>query len=520
LNFLHIICYFFSFSYDHTYGDYNGVFLFIEASSPVQQGFNAILESTLFLPTPSYSLCMDFWYHMYGTGIGSLNVYINVSNTSSLLWTQNGNKGNQWFNGQLTIKSAKSFRIMIEAVRGKTHLSDIAIDDIDFIERSCALLPSNADPLNQVTVPIITTTRSTKPSTPFSCNFETGICGFRFSSDGTYNWTRVQGTEGPQIAGPIKTDNTLGTPLGWYLFANPVNKKLTDKARFESALISAQKCMEFYYFFSTNSKYKFNIYIKVNDQLGLPIWSKSSSQGEFWRVARVTVNSGIGQYRIVFELTGTENAVLTDKYGIDDIYFTDGACTSSSDVNQLCTFTNKDLCGYKINQTSQIQWQIFSPIDMTRLSRDDYDEEGKLRADVGPITIGDHTTEGGIGSGYVYVQTQGFRINQTAALTSQQYAPFATTNPEEAKRCLEFYYYMQGDDSVTLNVRAITPPPINNYNLWSRNYDHGVYWWKGEANIKLVTNYSIMFEAVVGNNPNNGLVGLDDIILKNGGCSR
>jgi hypothetical protein len=44
-----------------------GVFLFIEASA-IEPGYKAILESTVFQPTPTYGLCMDFWYHMYGQG--------------------------------------------------------------------------------------------------------------------------------------------------------------------------------------------------------------------------------------------------------------------------------------------------------------------------------------------------------------------------------------------------------------------------------------------------------------------
>ena len=112
---------------DHTLGNQNGIYLFIEAKS-VKQGEKAILESTLFLPTPSYGICFDFWYHMYGRDMGSLSIYTNVSNLQSLIWTQFGNKNNMWFNGQVSIRSSKAFRINIEAVRGKGGTSDIAID--------------------------------------------------------------------------------------------------------------------------------------------------------------------------------------------------------------------------------------------------------------------------------------------------------------------------------------------------------------------------------------------------------
>ena len=60
--------------------------------------------------------------------MGSLSIYTNVSNLQSLIWTQFGNKNNMWFNGQVSIRSSKAFRINIEAVRGKGGTSDIAID--------------------------------------------------------------------------------------------------------------------------------------------------------------------------------------------------------------------------------------------------------------------------------------------------------------------------------------------------------------------------------------------------------
>jgi len=54
-------------------GNELGVFLFIEGSAPIEQGNKALLESNLFFPTPSYGICLDFWYHMWGSGIGTLN---------------------------------------------------------------------------------------------------------------------------------------------------------------------------------------------------------------------------------------------------------------------------------------------------------------------------------------------------------------------------------------------------------------------------------------------------------------
>ena len=81
---------------DHTTNGVNGQFLMIEASYPSSQGLRALLESSVFMATPSYGICFEFWYHMYGKGMGNLNVYANSLDAvnSTLLWTQNGDKGN------------------------------------------------------------------------------------------------------------------------------------------------------------------------------------------------------------------------------------------------------------------------------------------------------------------------------------------------------------------------------------------------------------------------------------------
>ena len=113
----------------------------------------------------------------------------------------------------------------------------------------------------------------------------------------------------------------------------------------------------------------------------------------------------------------------------------------------------------------------------------------------------------------MFVETKGFKPNETAVMTSKVYDILTSTlNPNEEFKCLEFYYYMNGEGSAKLNVKAKTPSTSATFPLWSRNYDHGSFWWKGSTNIKLITNYSIVFEAMVGpKSNNNALIALDDV---------
>ena len=440
--------------------------------------------------------------------IKNYKVYLNVTNTTSALWSLSGNQKNSWKNAQVSIFSAKTFRVSFEAIRGETYNSDIAIDDVEFLEKPCSIKPSEADPIFITTTTTTTTTRSLRPTSMYDCTFETDFCKWEISAGSTFNWTRSQGISGSEVQGLIDYDHTLGTSNGWYISANAGNRQQTDKARIETSIsLTGSQCMEFYYYFSTNSKFNFNVYVKLGSQLGYPIWSRSESQGEFWRLGRVSLNSG-SSYQVMLELTNIINGARTDKFGIDDIYLTAGACQDSSDINQLCTFSGST-CGYQINATSNFKWQLFVP---TIRNVDENAEESQTK--LNPLPINDHTTNG-VGSGYLYAESRGFKQNDTATLTSPTYAPFSTNS---SSRCLEFYFYLQGTDSIKLNVK--TSSTSNKNIIWSRDYDHSSYWWKGEANIKLLTNYSILFEAVVLNNPLSGIIGLDDIILRNGQCSR
>ena len=64
--------------------------MYIEASSPRQPGENAKLVVTV--PNNGNKVCLSFYYHMYGTSAGTLNVY----NGNDKVFSASGNQGNNW----------------------------------------------------------------------------------------------------------------------------------------------------------------------------------------------------------------------------------------------------------------------------------------------------------------------------------------------------------------------------------------------------------------------------------------
>ena len=68
-----------------------GYYVYVEAS----QGKTSDLATLAgpMLKQASATCTLTFWYHMYGTSIGDLNVYLVNGYRLTLLWTLSGNQG-------------------------------------------------------------------------------------------------------------------------------------------------------------------------------------------------------------------------------------------------------------------------------------------------------------------------------------------------------------------------------------------------------------------------------------------
>ena len=88
--------------------------MYIETSSPRVPGDNAKLQS----PSLKFSgnMCLSFYYHMYGLGIGSLKVSINGQE----VFGRSGNKGNAWLKASVSISSIAGSHQVRDISLGKT----------------------------------------------------------------------------------------------------------------------------------------------------------------------------------------------------------------------------------------------------------------------------------------------------------------------------------------------------------------------------------------------------------------
>ena len=87
-----------------------GKYLYVEASSPAQEGDKAWLLSHQFPPTAAR--CLSFWYHMYGSSTGNLSVYTLAKDFKrTQLWQKAGNQGNQWMQAKVSITSSLDYKV-------------------------------------------------------------------------------------------------------------------------------------------------------------------------------------------------------------------------------------------------------------------------------------------------------------------------------------------------------------------------------------------------------------------------
>ncbi len=117
---------------DHTYGTPQGHYVYMEATGPCSGG-----SAHLLLPcftVPGGTVALMYSYHMFGAGMGSLHVDLLVNGTWQLDATPpvEGDQGNVWLPGfvDLSPYAGAVINVRFRGVRGPTHLSDLALDDI------------------------------------------------------------------------------------------------------------------------------------------------------------------------------------------------------------------------------------------------------------------------------------------------------------------------------------------------------------------------------------------------------
>ena len=94
----------------------SGYYMYIETSFPRKPNDKAWLISPKYTPAPN-GKCFNFWYHMSGRHIGSLNVYLKDSiRLGKMVWNETGNQGSSWLHAKAPIKTNLPFQVWLKRV--------------------------------------------------------------------------------------------------------------------------------------------------------------------------------------------------------------------------------------------------------------------------------------------------------------------------------------------------------------------------------------------------------------------
>ncbi|XP_029030439.1 enteropeptidase isoform X3 [Betta splendens] len=131
-------------SVDHTLGNISGFYM-VTPPSPGQQLRSFTIHSVPLTPATQL-MCLSFWFHMFGENIHRLRVLVLVGSDFTVLFQKDGNYGDNWNYGQVTLNLTTTAMVLFEALKKEGRLNDIALDDIALTSGPCG--PSPSTPTN------------------------------------------------------------------------------------------------------------------------------------------------------------------------------------------------------------------------------------------------------------------------------------------------------------------------------------------------------------------------------------
>ncbi|KAF7668436.1 hypothetical protein LDENG_00014610 [Lucifuga dentata] len=278
--------------YDHTTG--KGYYMYASTRNNPDSSLAARLIS--YPQAAGRVICVSFWYHIYGSSIGSLRFITKRSGEpKTVVWMRSGTQGNKWRFVDLTFTSDTPIQFIIEAEVGNKQGS-ISIDDI-----------------------LLSSSENGSCSAERECTFQGSLCGLQPQPSADFSWSRIRGTSQPHNSSGPATDHTLGTEQGYYL-----------SAELWSHPVGSRGCM-------------------TPDSTRSPhlLWTRNGDQGNRWRHGRVTLLSPDSTYQVIFEAVVGDG--IRRDIAIDDLTVLNGACPPPG----FCDF-EMDYCGWVNNPPAEV----------------------------------------------------------------------------------------------------------------------------------------------------------------------
>ncbi|CAF0853287.1 unnamed protein product [Didymodactylos carnosus] len=487
--------------FDHTVGTGDGSYAFIDTSQTRKINDTAILISQSITDTGSNGLCMKFFYHMYGVGIGVLTVYLQKEGYQPMsIWTLSGEQEDNWLQGKVGFVMNSEHSIIIEAkVTSESGDGNIGIDDISITNGYCPTFPAYATPADALTTatPAITTMMTTPPclSNAFDCDFENDTCSsWQLTYESELSWTRIQAIEASQEdADNSIYDHTGNNINGYYLLLKSnktkpfPNNSVSTQYR-SLTMNNNRQCLEFWYFMYGSHVGILSVLIS-SGLLSQLRWTATGGKGYEWYHAQVNLQSSLlNSTQFNVDIEGIWSADNHGSIAIDDIILLNGTCKTSPDQ---CDFdSDNSICGFQYSSTGQFNW---------------------IRSLASVVNSNvDHSTQTTAGY-YMLAEGKNRNVNDRALLLTPR-------QDRTTGSCLQFWYFEHAlTQQLKLNI-VLSPQSSL---LWSHAGSSSNRWLYAEINIHSPSqSWQAVFVAEVLTQNLNASVAIDDVSITRGSCPK
>ncbi|XP_074214590.1 MAM and LDL-receptor class A domain-containing protein 1 isoform X2 [Camelus bactrianus] len=333
---------------DHTLGNENGHFLYLEATPMGLRGEEAHLKSGLWHES-SAACSMSFWYFISAKATGSIQILIKTEKGLSKVWQESKqNAEDRWQKAVILLGKLRNFEVIFQGIRTRDLGGGAAIDDIEFencmtVGETSEICPEATDFLCHDKKCIAShlvcdykpdcSDRSDEAhcsqytSTKGSCNFETTsgnwttVCSLTQDSQDDLDW--AIGSRIPTEALSPDSDHTPGSGQH-FLYVNSSDPKEGFTARITTSQYfpaSLGMCTVRFWFYMINpsSMGVLKVYTIEESGLNILVWSMIGSERTGWLYGHTPLSSN-SPFKVAFEadLSGNENIFIA----LDDISFT------------------------------------------------------------------------------------------------------------------------------------------------------------------------------------------------------